>query len=76
VDFENGTGVTRDVSEIGVLFETTTALRPGDELQFALLLGEYESGGQYRVRCTGQVVRVEEAANTYAVAVQLHSYSL
>jgi len=76
VDLPSGDGVTRDVSEIGVLFETATAMHPGDEVQFALLLGEYDPGGRYRVRCSGQVVRVEEIPNAYAVAVRLHSYSL
>jgi len=76
VDFDTGTGVTRDVSEIGVLFETTTAMRLGEVIQFALRLGEFDPGGSYRVRCSGEVVRVEEVSNAYAVAVQLHSYSL
>ncbi len=76
VEFDTGTGVTRDVSEIGVLFETTTAMRLGDVIEFALLLGQFDPRGDYRVRCSGEVVRVEETSNAYAVAVQLHSYSL
>jgi len=76
VDLDHGPGVTRDVSEIGVLFETTIAPRLGDVIEFALLLGEFDPGGSYRVRCSGEVVRIEEVRNAYAVAVQLHSYSL
>ena len=76
VDLASGHGVTRDVSEIGVLFETKMAMHLGDEVEFALLLGECDPGGRYRVRCSGQVVRVEAMANAYVIAVRLHSYSL
>ena len=76
VDFGRGTGVTRDVSEVGVLFDTDAAFRPGEGLEFALVLGEYELGGRYRVRCSGEVVRVEPRETGYSVAVQLNSYSL
>ena len=49
---------------------------PFDDVEFAILLGEYDPGGRYRVRCSGQVVRVEEIPNAFAVAERLHSYSL
>ena len=76
VDLDHGTGVTRDVSEIGVLFETTVPPQLGEVIEFALLMGEFDPGAGYRVRCSGEVVRIEEVRNTYAVAVHLHSYSL
>ena len=76
LDFPGGSGITRDVSEVGVLFETETALQLGDALEFALILGEFEASGRYRVRCSGEVVRVEPRAGGFAVAVRLHSYSL
>ena len=76
VELDTGTGVTRDVSEVGVLFETTTVMHLGEVIEFALLLGQFDPAGSYRVRCSGEVVRVGERDNVYAVAVQLHSYSL
>ena len=76
VEFETGTGITRDVSEVGVLFETTTMMHLGEVIEFALLLGQFDPAGNYRVRCSGAVVRVDETNDAYAVAVQLHSYSL
>jgi len=76
VEFETGTGITRDVSEVGVLFETRTMMHLGEVIEFALLLGQFDPGGNYRVRCSGAVVRVDETTDVYAVAVQLHSYSL
>jgi hypothetical protein len=48
----------------------------GEVIEFALLLGQFDPAGNYRVRCSGAVVRVDETNDAYAVAVQLHSYSL
>jgi hypothetical protein len=76
VDLGRGSGITRDVSEVGVLFDTELAFQPGQALEFALVLGEFESGGRYRVRCVGEVVRVEPRGAGFAVAVRLSSYSL
>lgn len=53
VDFGSGTGVTRDVSGLGVLFETDAAFVAGDTLDFELAVAD----GVY-VRCRGKVVRV------------------
>lgn len=70
-----GTGTTLNISESGVLFETLKSLTLGDDIEFALLLGQFDPAGPYRVRCAGRVVRVERSGLNFGVAVQLHSYS-
>lgn len=76
IDFGDFTGTTRNISEVGVLLQTEKTLNQGDEVEFALVFGEYDPGGFYRVRCAGRVVRVEQQETTYIVAVRLTSYSL
>jgi hypothetical protein len=51
-------------------------MREGDEVEFALVLGEYDTSGSYRVRCTGRVVRVTQQESTYTAAVHFESYAL
>lgn len=76
VELPEGGGVTRNVSEGGVLFETTVPMSPGQEITFSLVFGEVEPEYAYRLRCRGEVVRVEPAGGAIHVAVKLHAYSL
>jgi hypothetical protein len=76
VELPDGAGVTRNVSEGGVLFETTIPIKPGQEITFSLVFGEVEPEYAYRVRCRGEVVRVEPAGEAINVAVKLHAYGL
>jgi len=70
------TGITRDVSEVGVLFETTTMIAFGGVIEFVLLLRPVRPGRDYRVRCSGAVVRVDETNDAYAGRRPAALYSL
>lgn len=56
VEFDSGYGLTRDVSGVGVSFETTAQLERDQEIEFTLLISDNDS-----VRCLGRVVRVAPA---------------
>ncbi len=59
VEWEAGTGLTRDVSASGVFFETTAELPVGEPIQFALVMEHVDPHGPLRLRCEGRIVRVE-----------------
>src|SRR5207248_11273796 len=58
VEFEGGTGVTRNVSQTGVLFATAQEAKVGDLVDFNLILGEHDAGWKCRIACIASVVRV------------------
>ncbi len=74
VQLPDAEGVTLNVSESGVLFETEAILSTGDALRFSLLFGQFDPLGPFRVVCRGHVVRVERRGSRQAVAVQLEEY--
>jgi hypothetical protein len=74
VEFEKGTGVTRDFSSSGVYFETDQSFSLADQLEFFMHLEHSDLGPQTRVRCRGRVVRVEPMGERMGVAVAINSY--
>ena len=76
VEFAGGAGVTRDVSESGVFFETVMPVEMGQALEFQLVFGDADPQFQARVHCEGEVVRVEPLAVGRGVAVKLRAYRL
>lgn len=69
--------MTCNVSESGVLFETDARFSLGQTIDFSIVFGEDEPAYQYRVRCLGEVVRVEPRGSSRGVvAIKLHSYGL
>jgi hypothetical protein len=74
VEFDKGTGVTRDFSGSGVYFETDQSFSPSDPLEFFMNLKHSDLGSQTRVRCRGQVVRVEPLGERMGIAVAINSY--
>jgi hypothetical protein len=76
VELPAGSGLTRNVSESGVLFETTAHFSAGELVPFSLVFGHVVPREQSRVECVGRVVRVEDEADTSLVAVELRSYGL
>lgn len=71
-----GQGVTRDISESGLCFDTDQPLALAEQLEFSLLLGRFDPQGAYRVMCAGEVIRVEPSASGLSVAVKLRSYDV
>jgi hypothetical protein len=61
---------TRDVSARGICFYVDSAITPGSGIEFTLTLPpEITLTESIRVRCKGQVVRVDDGASNGKVAV-------
>ena len=66
-------GETLDISETGILYETSAESRPKVGAKVAMTL-EYSVDGQdYRMRCEAEVVRVERVGSRVNVATRLLS---
>jgi hypothetical protein len=73
ITLDDGHGETLDISETGILFETSAAAqsRVGDKV--ALTLEYTLDGHDYRTRCDAEVVRVEQVGSKVNVATRLLS---
>ncbi len=74
VEFEGGTGVTRNVSQTGVLFATAQEAKVGDLVDFNLILGEHDAGWKCRIACIASVVRVSHVGGGWLVAEDIQAY--
>jgi hypothetical protein len=74
VEWDRGTGITRDVSAGGVFFVTEQLFSPGDPLECALVLAHLDPDHPIRLHCRGQVVRVEPVDGKTGVAVAITAY--
>jgi PilZ domain len=68
LQLKNGTGITRDISTSGILFETENPYSIGGTIRLSLHF-EHET-----LQCEAQVVRVEPRNGQVGVAVELMSY--
>jgi len=75
VEFKSGQGLTRDFSASGIYFETDRSFLPGQPLEFTIFLEHADAAGPVRVKCLGEIVRVEENGNKIGVAATINSYS-
>jgi hypothetical protein len=71
-----GRGITRDISESGLCFDTDQPLALAEHVEFSLVLGRFDPQGSYRVMCAGEVIRVEPNPAGLSVAVKLRSYDV
>jgi hypothetical protein len=74
VEFDHGTGLTRDVSVGGVLFVTLQRFSPGDPIECTLIFEHLDPDRPVRLHCRGQVVRVEPDDGHMGVAVAITAY--
>jgi hypothetical protein len=74
VEFAHGTGVTRDVSVGGMFFVTQRVFFPGEPIECTLVFEHLRPGHPVRLRCRGQVVRVEQVDGNTGVAVAVTAY--
>jgi hypothetical protein len=74
VEWEHGTGITRDVSAGGVFFVTQQLFSPGDPIECTLVFEHLEPDHPVRLHCRGQVVRVEPEDGKIGVAVAITAY--
>ena len=68
VELPHGTGVTRNMSAFGVCFETDQPYTKGEPITFTVLLSHVDPGQPVRMRCRGEVVRVEHLGGKVRVA--------
>ncbi len=80
VEFRQGTGITRDYSTDGIYFVTDQLLSLGEQLEFIIKLSDTDPyphpSGPIRLRCLGEVVRVEPGLKTLGAAVAVTTYTL
>lgn len=74
VELEEATGITRNVSLSGVLFETDRSFSAGEQIRLVLVLERISPGRPIRLQCEGRVVRVTRLNTKTSVAVAITSY--
>ena len=68
VQFNDGSGTTRDISTSGIFLETKDAYAIGDTIQLSVKFKNET------LQCEGRVLRVEPRNGQFGVAVELNSY--
>jgi hypothetical protein len=63
------TGISRDVSASGILFELDHFNEVGSEISFELELDT--PNGKMKLKCTGDIVRTESKGQKTAIAVKI-----
>ena len=73
IELKNGSGITRDVSGLGVYFTAAFPFEPGEEINFLLRIP-----GAINVRCHGRVVRAshDRESMQYGVAVTIDDFDV
>ncbi len=73
IELKNGTGVTRDVSGLGVYFSAAFPFEQGEQIEFLLRIPD-----AIHVRCRGSVVRADydREAMKYGVAVTIDDFDV
>lgn len=74
VQLEEGAGITRDVSLSGVFFETEQPFSSKGPIIFTLVFEGRSWSRPIRLKCEGQVVRVEPSNGKAGVAATISSY--
>lgn len=75
VELESGEGVTRDFSGSGVFFETDRSFSPGQPIEFTMVLEHIDPVSPVRLKCRGEIIRVEKSGEKIGVAAAIHSYT-
>ncbi len=75
VETEQGKGLTRDISALGIYFETEERYSAGAPIRFTLVL-EYSEPGPLHLSCVGEVLRVDAHGDRFGVAASITSQSI
>jgi hypothetical protein len=75
VEFGSGRGLTRDYSSSGIFFETDKTFSPGQTIEFSIVLSGIDSNLPKYLRCSGEIIRVEEKGQKIGVAATIKTYS-
>ena len=73
LEVKGGTGLTRDFSTHGIYFITDQVLSVGERLGVVMLLEHNSLGQVWRLRCEGEVLRVEPTVEKIGVAFAITS---
>ena len=73
VNLVSGNGVTRDVSESGVYFETDLPFAPGAPISFSFNFDD-APGGPLVLKCEAVIVRVDNRGGKTGVGATITSY--
>ena len=76
VELKQGTGLTRDCSTSGIYFVTDQKFSVGEQVELALLLDHTGLGQPIRLRCSGEIVRLEADHKRTGVAVAIRYHQL
>jgi PilZ domain len=75
VELKGGKGITRNFSSTGIFFETDKSFAQGQPIDFTIVLENVDPVRPVRVKCRGEIVRVEESGQKIGVAVSISSYN-
>jgi len=75
VELESGGGMTRDFNGSGVFFETDRPFSIGQPVEFTFVLKYFDPEHPVRMKCHGEIVRVEECGQKLGVAATIDSYT-
>jgi hypothetical protein len=75
IELEEGKGVTRDFSGTGIFFETDQSFTSGQAIEFTIVLEHVDPDRPVRLKCRGQIVRVEKSDQKIGIAAAIRSYS-
>jgi hypothetical protein len=76
VQLEHGTGTTRDLGTTGVYFTSRHGYEPYSKLEFTIVLDSVNADQPLRMRCSGEVVRVEVVDDLVGVAARIVEYTI
>ena len=71
IELGSTSGVTRDVSGVGVFFTTNEPLEVDTEISYLLRVPD-----AVNVRCKGRIVRVNQMGGQYGVAATIEEFEL
>jgi hypothetical protein len=72
---KSGQGITRDFNVLGIYFETDRPFSTGQSIEFSIVLEHAYPDRPVRMKCLGEIVRVEEDGPKIGVAASIDSYS-
>jgi hypothetical protein len=75
IELKDGKGITRDFSSTGIFFETDKSFTQGQPIEFTIVLENVDPDRPVRVKCRGEIVRVEESGQKIGVATTIRSYN-
>ena len=76
IELGDGVGVTRDLCTSGVFFTCERGFTPGSQISFTIVLDAMNADKPLRLRCSGEVVRIESLGESVGVAATISEYTI